>query len=99
MVFVRLMTKSSRNPDLFPNFFQTLADLSSFFETPVAVVKPEALTVLREYEILWKRQEIDLSKLAKLRWAKKMTIEQIANELCIGKTTVRFHLKRLTKMR
>lgn len=59
------------------------------------MVEPEALTILREYEILWKRQEVDLSRLAKLRWVEKLTMKDIARELGISKTTVRVHLKRV----
>jgi hypothetical protein len=59
------------------------------------VVEPEALTLLREYEILWKRQEIDLSKLAKLRWVEKRTIKEIATELRIGATTVKIYLSQM----
>lgn len=57
------------------------------------VVEPEALSILREYELLWKRQKVDLSKLAKLRWIEKWKLPRIARELGVGVTTVRFRLK------
>ena len=38
----------------------------------------EARLVCGEYSVLWKRQEIDLAELAKLRWADNLTVNQLA---------------------
>jgi len=38
---------------------------------------------------LWKREQIDLAELARLRWVERWKYERLANHFGIGRTTVR----------
>lgn len=48
------------------------------------VLEPRTLTVRRSYPIHWKRDKVDLTKLANLRWINKWRIERIAAHLDLG---------------
>ena len=55
--------------------------------------KPTEAAVSRIYAISWKRQYIDLSKLAKLRWVDKLQVDDIAIIMGVGRT---FLIKQLS---
>jgi len=56
------------------------------------VVEPQGALGCREYVILWKRQQIDLAELAKRRWVENWTIERLALEYRICRTSVKRYL-------
>jgi len=59
------------------------------------VVEHQELTILRWYEIQWRRQEIDLTELAKRRWIDKWAIERLAEHFGFGPTRIKFFLSRI----
>jgi DNA-binding transcriptional regulator LsrR (DeoR family) len=63
------------------------------------VVEPAGLAVLREYEILWKKQSYDIAELARLRCEEQLGARQIAKRLGIPSTTAISALHRLEKER
>jgi hypothetical protein len=59
------------------------------------VVEHQELTVLRWYEIQWRRQDIDLTELAKRRWIEKWSIEKLAEHFRCGPTHVKRSLNKI----
>jgi len=51
--------------------------------------------VCREYAVLWKRQEIDLAELAKLRWVDNWQVKHLAQHFGVGRTAIGNHLRQL----
>lgn len=56
------------------------------------VLEPKTLTVRRFYPIQWKRDKVNLTELANLRWIEKWRIERIAAHLGLGTTKVKREL-------
>jgi DNA-binding transcriptional regulator LsrR (DeoR family) len=63
------------------------------------VVEPAGLAVLREYEIPWKKQSLDLAELARLRFEEGLGSRLIARRLGIPRTTAITAVHRLEKAR
>ena len=61
------------------------------------VDEPAGLTVSRTYENLWKKQTLDKTELAKLRFEEGLSSRQIASRLGVLRTTaimaVPFHIR------
>jgi hypothetical protein len=55
------------------------------------LIEPRSVTVCRDYGVQWKRQEIDLPELRRLR--KKMTLSGLAEHFQVGTTTVKMRLR------
>lgn len=45
--------------------------------------------------VLWKKEQIDLAELARLRWVEKWKRQRLAEHFGIGRTTVRDWLRRI----
>ena len=52
------------------------------------IVEPEPLTLKVEIAVLWKKEQLDLAELARLRWVEKWTRMQIADHFGLSRTTV-----------
>jgi DNA-binding transcriptional regulator LsrR (DeoR family) len=63
------------------------------------LVEPTGLSVLREYEIPWKKQTLDVAKLAFLRFEEGLGSRQIAARLGISRTTAITAIHRLERER
>ena len=61
------------------------------------VVEPAGLAVLREYEIHWKKQTLDIAELARLRFEEGLGSRQIARRLGIPRTTAITAVHRLER--
>ena len=59
------------------------------------MVEHQELTVTRGYEIQWRRQDIDLTELAKRRWIEKWSIEKLAEHFKCGPTFVKKSLRKI----
>ena len=55
--------------------------------------EPEPLTSKVTIAALWKKEQIDLAELARLRWVEKWKIERIASHAGIGTTSVKRSLR------
>ena len=44
---------------------------------------------------LWKKEQIDLAELARLRWVEKWKYERLAEHFGIGRTTVRDFIRQI----
>ncbi len=53
------------------------------------LVEPRSVTVCRDYGVLWKRQEIDLSELRRLWKGKKHTAQSLAAHFGVGRTSIK----------
>ena len=76
-------------------YVQCLSKGLSYGGVDANLVEPQKLTVNRFYEVLWKKQEIDLTVLAKLRWIDKWSIERLAKHFDLGTTAIKCRLKAL----
>jgi len=63
------------------------------------VVEPEGLTVLRDYDVPWKKQALDIVELARLRFEEGLGSRQIAGRMGIPRTTAISAIHRLEKAR
>ena len=59
--------------------------------------KPTGATVSRRYSISWKRQELDLTELAKLRWIERLSMDALAKKFGVGRTFLVAELGRIQK--
>jgi len=59
------------------------------------LLEPEPLTSKVEIKVSWKKEQVDLVRLAKLRWVDKLRYEQIGAEMGIGRTKVIAELRKL----
>lgn len=59
------------------------------------VVEPKGLTVNRIYEILWKKQSLDIAELARMRFEEKLGSRVISQRLGLPRTTVATAIRRL----
>lgn len=59
------------------------------------MVEHQELTISRWYEIQWRKQEIDLTELAKRRWIDKWSIERLADHFGFGTTRIKVYLNRI----
>ncbi len=57
--------------------------------------EPEPLTSKVTIAAMWKKEQIDLAELARLRWVEKWNIERIASHLGIGTTTLKLRLREI----
>jgi len=57
--------------------------------------EPEPLTSKVVIAALWKKEQIDLAELARLRWVEKWRYERLAEHFGIGRTTVRHFLREI----
>ena len=53
--------------------------------------------VVRVYSIVWKRPELDLKELAKLRWVHKWSVKRLAAHFDRRPETIQGHLCRVRK--
>ncbi len=58
------------------------------------LLEPEPITSKVEIAVSWKKEQVDLARLAHLRWIDKWSYEQIAVELGIGRTKVIAELRK-----
>ena len=63
------------------------------------MVEPAGLTVLREYEVPWKKQGLDVVELARLRFEEGLGSRLIAQRMGIPRTTAITAVHRLEKAR
>ena len=63
------------------------------------LVEPAGLSVLREYEIPWKKQSYDIAKLAVLRFEEGLGSRQISARLGIPRSTAITAVHRLERER
>lgn len=59
------------------------------------MVEHRELTIARWYEIQWRRQEINLTELAKRRWIDKWRLEKLAEHFGFGTKRIKFFLDRI----
>lgn len=52
-------------------------------------MRTEPLTSKVIIKALWKKEQIDLAELARLRWVEKWRYERLADHFGVGRTTVR----------
>jgi hypothetical protein len=57
----------------------------------------EPMVVIEEYPIQWKRQPVDLTKLAKLRWIEKWSVARLAQYFDRSPETIQMHICRQRK--
>ena len=69
--------------------------LRKFGRGSAIVVEPAGLTVSREYEVPWKKQTLDIAKLAHLRFEKGVGSRVIAKVMGIPRTTAITAIRRL----
>ncbi len=61
------------------------------------LVEPQALTVSIGRKVAWRKDRVDLTELAKLRWVDKWTIERLAKHFGLGTTSIKMNLRQLRK--
>ncbi|MEZ4815743.1 MAG: hypothetical protein R3A80_11130 [Bdellovibrionota bacterium] len=61
------------------------------------LVEPQALTVSIGRVVVWRKDKVDLTELAKLRWVDKWTIERLASHFGLGTTSIKMNLRLLKK--
>ena len=59
------------------------------------VDEPPGASVSRRYAISWKRQELDLTELAKLRWIERRTVDDLVKHFKVGRTFLVVELGRI----
>ncbi len=56
------------------------------------LVEPNPLTIGDEYPIQWRRPNLDLTELAKIRWIKRWSVSKLAIHFDRSPETVQMHL-------
>jgi hypothetical protein len=59
------------------------------------VGEPIGAAVSRRYAISWKRQELDLTELAKLRWVERRTVDDLVKHFNVGRAFLVAELGRI----
>lgn len=57
------------------------------------LLEPEPLTLKLTIAALWKKEQIDLAELARLRWVEKWKYERLSEHFDIGRSTVRDYIR------
>ena len=57
------------------------------------LLESEPLTSKVTITALWKKEQLDLAELARLRWVEKWKYERLAEYFGVGRTTVRDHIR------
>jgi hypothetical protein len=61
------------------------------------VIEQSGAVVSRRYAISWKRQELDLTELAKSRWIERLTVDDLALKFKVGRSFVVSELARIRR--
>jgi hypothetical protein len=59
------------------------------------VAETELLTSKVVITVLWRKEQVDLAELARLRWIEKWKRQRLADHFGIGHRTVRSYLRRI----